>query len=98
MRQRLGWPQTLVVTKTSDGIAWAFSDWKKRKNEAKNLIRSLGEFKLRQLLVEKYGDITQLRASKLLENEPAALSQQYVHKLQQPRHTRLRQLVEELRN
>lgn len=42
--ERLGWPQTLVVTKTSDGIAWAFSDWKKRKNEAKNLIRSLGEF------------------------------------------------------
>ena len=58
--ERLGWPQILVVTKTSDGIEWAFSDWKKRKNEVKNMICSLGEFKLRQLLVEKHGDITQL--------------------------------------
>ena len=55
MRQRLGWPQTLVVTKTSDGIEWAFSDWKKRKNEAK--IVSLSRRIQAEAIVEKCGGI-----------------------------------------
>ena len=53
-----------------------------RREKTKPKIDSLSRRIQVEVIVEKCGDITQLRVSKLLENEPTALSQQYAHQLQ----------------
>ncbi|KAL8825641.1 MAG: hypothetical protein Q9191_004290 [Dirinaria sp. TL-2023a] len=54
-------PHTLVLDKTRDGYNQALKAWAQRCNEAKSLIGSIRVETLRQLLADRYSELTQLR-------------------------------------